>query len=196
MIGHMIGDNKLNYKYINSDVFNNKINYSYSKFGGIEFIKTWEKTRTKCLDIFSDVNNVCYEIIDDSKTNIEFQKWLSSSNTLYAERDKIHLLLKRFEVTKRIYEIYDCEYRRLSKDVKYNNLNLYINFGFVIINLYNKNKHLQYVNSLLKLLDIICSRMFEFNSDEELFRYGAVISLITEEKKIITDLCNENNIEL
>ncbi len=39
----MIGDNMLDYKYINKDVLNNKINYSYSKFGGIEFIKSWDK---------------------------------------------------------------------------------------------------------------------------------------------------------
>jgi len=192
----MIGDNKLNYKYIKKGVLNNKINYSYSKFGGIEFIKSWEKKKKKCLDIISDGNNICDEIIDNSKTNIEFQKWLSSPDTLFSELDKVHLLLKRFEVTKRIYEIYDGDYRRLNKNVKYNNLNLYINFGFVIVNLYYKYKHLQYVNSLLKLLDIICSILFEFNCNDELSRYGATIRLIGEEKKIITELCKQNNIEL
>lgn len=192
----MIGDNRMGYRYISKDIFNNKINYSYSKFGGIEFVKSWEKKRKECLDIISDGSNICDEIIDDSKTNIEFQKWLSSSNTLFSERDKVHLLIKRFEVTKRIYEIYDGEYRRLNKDVEYNNLNLYINFGFVLVKLYDKYKHLQYVNSLLKLLDIICSVLFEINSKEEISRYRAAIRLIGEEKKIITELCKHNNIDI
>ena len=191
----MIGDKKFDYNYINKDIFNNKINYSYSKFGGVSLIKSWEKKRKKCLDIILGGKSISYMIIDDSKTNLEFQNWLSSSSTLFSEKHKVHLLIKRFEVTKRINEIYDDEYRRLSKDVKYNNLNLYINFGFVIIKLYKEYKHLQYVNSLLKLVDIICSRLFEFNSDEA-SQYGAVIRLIGEEKKIITDLCSKNKIEL
>lgn len=192
----MIGDNNTSYKYIKKNVFDNKINYSYSKFGGIGFIRSWEKKRKECLDILLDGSEICYEIIDNSMTNIEFKKWLSSPKTLFSERYKVHLLIKRFEVTKKIYQMYDGNYRRLNKDVKYDNLNLYINFGFVIAKLYHKFRHIQYLNTLLKIIDIICSILIELNSKKEASCYGAAIILINEEKKIITEFCKHNNIDI
>ena len=192
----MIGDNNTSYKYINKNVFDNKINYSYSKFGGIEFIRSWDKKRKECLDILLDGSEVCYEIIDNSLTNIEFKKWLSSPKTLFSELDKVHLLIKRFEVTKKIYQMYDGDYRRLNKDAKHDNLNLYINFGFVIAKLYHEFRHIQYLNTLLKIIDIICSRLVELSSKKEASYYGAAIILISKEKKIINALCKHNNIDI
>lgn len=191
----MTGENRITYTYFNKDIFNNKLNYSYSKFGGIEFLESWAEKRKECIDILLDSTDLCYEIIDNSKTNIEFEKWLST-NAIFSEIDKVHLLIKRFEVTKRIYELYDDDYRRVNKDIKYNNLNLYINFGFVMVKLYDKYNHLQYMNSLLKLVDIVCSRVYELRDKEELARYGAAIKLIKEEKKIIAELCKNKNIDL
>ena len=191
----MIGENRITYKYHNKDVFNNKINYSYSKFGGIEFLKAWEEKRKECVDILLANNNLSHEIVDHSKTNLQFEKWLTG-DVIFSEMDKVHLLIKRFEVTKRIYEIYDEDYRRLNKDVTYNNLNLYINFGFVMVRLYGRFKHLQYLNSLLKLIDIICSKLYELNHTEEISKYGAAVNLIKEEGRIIKDLCDNKNINL
>lgn len=191
----MIGENKINYTYFNKDVFNNKINYSYSKFGGLEFLNSWKEKRQACIAILLANDSLCYEITDNSTTNLEFKKWLAT-DSVFSEVDKVHLLIKRFEVTKRIYEVYDKDYRRVNRDIKRDNLNLYINFGFVLVKLYNKYKHLQYLNSLLKVVDIVCSRIFELKDEKELFPYGAAINLIKEENRIITELCENKNIDL
>jgi len=191
----MIGENKLKYTYFNKDVFNNKLNYSYSKFGGVEFLKSWKEKRKECIAILLASDNLRYKIIDYSKTNSEFEKWLST-DTVFTEIDKVHLLIKRFEVTKRIYEVYDGDYRRVNRDVTYDNLNLYINFGLILVKLYHKYQHLQYLNSLLKLVDIICSRIFEMKDDEDCSQYGAAINLIEEEKKMIIKLCKNKKIDL
>ncbi len=92
--------------------------------------------------------------------------------------------------------MYDKDYRRVNRDIKRDNLNLYINFGFVLVKLYNKYKHLQYLNSLLKVVDIVCSRIFELKDEKELFHYGAAINLIKEENRIITELCENKNVDL
>ena len=52
----------------------------------------------------------------------------------------------------------------------------------------------EYLNSLLKVVDIICSALLEFNSKKETSKYGAAIILINEEKAIITELCQRFNI--
>ena len=191
----MIGENKITYKYLNEDVFNNKINYSYSKFGGIEFLKSWEEKRDKCLDTLLKNNAESHKTEDDSNTNLQLERWLNN-DVVFSELDKVHLLIKRFEVTKRIYEFYDADFRRINKDVTYDNLNLYINFGLVMVKLYDRYKHLQYLNSLLKLVDIICSRINELNQNAETYNYGAASKLLWAEKRIIKELCENKNIDL
>jgi hypothetical protein len=191
----MIGDSNLKYNYFNKNVFNNKINYSYSKFGGLNFLISWQDRRNECSNILNNWNDDYEGSRDVSETNIELKKWLSS-DVVFSELEKVHLLIKRFEVTKRIYEKYDEEYRRVNKFVNYENLNLYINFGFLMVRLYDEFKHLQYLNSLLKVVDILCSRVFEFeNSCMDLPKY-AIVELLKAEKRIIVELCKDNNIKI
>jgi hypothetical protein len=192
----MIGDNKENYTYVNKNIFDNKINYSYSKFGGIEFIKSWGSNRKECLEILFDSSDAFFEKADNCNTNIEFQKWLNYPEVLLSELDKVHLLIKRFEVTKKIYETYDENYRCLNKQVKYNNLSLYINFGLIMVKLYYKFQHLQYANTLLKLVDIICSELIHISPLKKTFNYENARILLNEERKIIINICSQNKIEL
>lgn len=192
----MIGDNKENYKYISENIFDDKINYSYSKFGGIEFIKSWDDNRKECLKILFDKKDIFSGKIDNCNTNIEFIKWLTYPEILFSERKKVHLLIKRFEVTKKIYETYDENYRSLNNQVKYNNLNLYINFGLIIVRFYNKFRHLQYVNTLLKIVDIICSALIQISPTKEAFHYEKAKTLLKEERKIIINICSQNKIDL
>ena len=186
----------MEYQYINPGVFNNKINYSYSKYGGIEFINAWKKSRTRCIDILLNVSDTKKSVSNTSKTGSELQNWLNNSQKLFSDLDKVHLLLKRFEVTKRIYETYTEEYRRINKDVKYDNLNSYISFGLVLVKLHNEFQKLQYVNTLLKLTDIICSRVFVISDANELAQYKRVVELIKEESRIINSLCNDKHIAI
>ena len=193
--GHMIGD-KESYNFLNKNIFDNKIDYSYSKFGGIEFIKSWENNRKECSEILFDNSDAFFEKVDNCNTNIEFKKWLNYPEVLLSELDKVHLLIKRFEVTKKIYETYDENYRCLNKQVKYNNLSLYINFGLIMVKLFYKFQHLQYANTLLKIVDIICSVLIHISPLKKAFNYENARILLKEEREIITNICSQNKIDL
>ena len=62
-------------------------------------------------------------------------------------------MIKRFEVTKKIYESYDDNFRPHDK-AKYQNPNLYVLFAEILILAYRKYSKLQYLNALLKVNDI------------------------------------------
>lgn len=182
----------MKYTYSSKNPFDEKINYSYSKTSGLEFIKSWKKHRECCIDIINKSKCDYENLIDNSKTNIEFQKWLKSSNILLSEIGKLHLLIKRFEVTKRIYDRYDEDYRRINSNSNYSNLNLYINFGLILLKLYKKHKHLQYLNSLLKVNDIICSVIL-YSKIENIDK-KSLLNLFFEEIDIINKLCKFNKV--
>ena len=163
-IGYMTGDNSL-YKYISRDVPQQKINYSYAKFGGEDFLDEYKKSREIAL-LNLDNNELTNRNTKDlTATGIHFYKWIK-----LMEKDKdinekeLLLLLKRFEVTKKIYETYDINFRPIDKE-KYMNFHLYVLFGEVLVLAYNKHKKIQYLNTLLKANDI-CISLIELLSEQ------------------------------
>ena len=110
----MTGDHK--YTYIDSNAPNVKINYSYSRYLGLEFIQHWKISREVTLYRFDKQN---LKIIINEKTNHQaiigytfskkiFLTWLDVIDTNSKEiLVDINLLVKRFEVTKKIYNEYN-----------------------------------------------------------------------------------------
>lgn len=66
-------------------------------------------------------------------------------------------LLKRFEVTKRIWNAYDADFRG-EPTSGYRNLDLYVRFGEVLELAYSRTGSLVYLNALLKCVDT-CTAM-------------------------------------
>src|SRR6056300_1148798 len=104
----MIGDNL--YIYCDNDVPNSKINYSYSKFHGTVFLNSWMENRM-AVDL-AEVKQFEIKFLTNTETEKIFENWIQGgfpnfSNNLNA----LLLLLKRFEVTKKIYDSYDSEFR-------------------------------------------------------------------------------------
>ncbi len=76
------------------------------------------------------------------KNNKEIQKWVDS-------------LVQRFEVTKKIYEIYP-EGLRNGKG-RSDQVRLYWLFSLLLTLLYSKDKNIKYLSTLLKINDLLCS---------------------------------------
>ena len=161
-------------KYIYFDVKapERKINYSFSKYMGMDFIDAWKTSRTKiirqyCIDLeFCSVNDVFRKNNSENCTTMTmFKMWCSEKDKIVEYFSRINVLLKRFEVTKKIYSNYDTDYRPIDK-ARYLNYDCYCGFGILLVNCYETSHKLQYLNALLKVIDILCSipeRLSEHN---------------------------------
>lgn len=168
----MIGDN-FGYKYISSDVPNEKIDYSYSEYRGEDFIYSYKTSREYIIE--KNTKYSCPKSVDsktNSSTELQLIFWI---NCLVNNHDvnfkKINLLLKRFEVTKKIFNEYDKNYRPIDKTT-FKEFRLYILFSYTLVLTYKKTKNMQYLNSLLKVNDINISIYKNLTKiDIELLKY-------------------------
>jgi len=150
----MTGDS-LTYKYINKNAPKEKVDYSYSAFNGEIFLNSWKTSRSKFLKI-GELSSLEFASIEDCATKKMFLDWVESfNNNAFVDFEKLHLLIKRFEVTRKIYESYDLNFRPMSKNTSYSNIDLYVVFSYVLVGAYKNSKKLYYLNSLLKVNDII-----------------------------------------
>jgi hypothetical protein len=181
----MIGDNL--YVYFDNDAPNSKINYSYSTFHGSTFINSWRKNRMAVE--LSRVNEFKIKFFSNTETGKTFERWIQEGfHNFPDESSDLLLLLKRFEVTKKIYDSYDSEFRPDSKS-KYDNLSLYAMFGYVLVRAYKETQFLPLLNTLLKINDILISQktMLDQRTNE------LAAFTINEEHRFINELIQRLN---
>jgi hypothetical protein len=166
----MTGD-KLDYIYVNPQAPKEKINYSYSKFGGEKFMQCWEVSRKKYL-INKNELKLIFKINTNSNTEKLFLGWIEDfEQNCFNNFNELKLLIKRFEVTRKIYDDYDENFRKKEK-YSFDESRLYLLFAFILIQAYEKEKMLYYLNALLKLNDInLGFEILKESSDELLLQY-------------------------
>ena len=173
----MIGENK--YKYINGNAPNVKINYSYSKYLGLQFLDYWKISRKENLKEFDKKNlDILIKKVDSSfvlegfNSSVKvFSKWLKNIDLLNLDFLKdVNLLIKRFEVTRKIYNEYNNLMRPFNKK-DYLHINNYSLFGIVLGLLFSETKKYQYLNAHIKLNDILLGwDTYNLNEDSLMFR--------------------------
>ena len=196
----MIGENK--YKYIDGNAPNVKINYSYSKYLGLQFLDYWKISRKENLKEFDKLNlDILIKKLDSSCVlegfNFSeeiFSKWLKNIDLLNLDFLKdVNLLIKRFEVTRKIYNEYNDLMRPFNKK-DYLYINNYSLFGIVLGLLFSETKKYQYLNAHVKLNDILLGwHTYNLNEDSLMFRayslnleYNNVIQIL-KKKDILHD---------
>lgn len=177
----MIGDNS--YIYLNKKAPLEKINYSYSKFEGQHFLDKYVDNRNYVIEKIKNpkfnLNNPQFE------TSIIFWKWINSGT----DQSKMDLIIKRFEVTRKIYTKYNEDLRPLDRLENFNQFECYLYFSYLLIIQYSRSNKLQYINSLLKVNDILISNRNSLN-DEEI---SSLAYCLKEELKLIHHLKNSLN---
>ena len=162
------------YSYTLNDLLEHPQKYEYSKFEGINFYKQFSQERKETLDFLdtrlkkiteNSVNNFELDFHEfKTKKDLllkEFLIFLYLGDTANLEKQEglFEILIKRFEVSKKLYSTYNIkDIRKSSKD--FNDLLSYCLFSLVLQRYYNMaegQQKLVYLNSILKVNDIMSS---------------------------------------
>ena len=191
----MTGDN-ITYKYISETAPKDKIDYSYSIYFGLDFIKSWLNTRNNFsknkkedlkFECFSELNKIDWNSNYISSKKI-FNYWLVCVEEGKKIDPLIYLLVKRFEVTRKIYNEYS-ELMRPEDKTNFEDFESYALFGILLGKLFKKTKFYPFLNALLKLNDILLGIVPNAKENKDL-----VTISINLEKNIIIGILKEKNI--
>ncbi len=156
----MTGESSL-YIYTDSNAPKKKINYSYSKYGGEVFLLDYVNSRNKVIQEVDSAEFVLSEAQYNS--SIVFQSWIEEG----ADITSLDLLIKRFEVTRKVYSAYNNEFRPIDKNTSFVDFECYVFLAYLLITAYKRSPRLQYVNALLKLDDIVLSNWRKLDENEK-----------------------------
>lgn len=172
------------YTYTSKNLLNYPQKYQYSKFDESSFVGQFKRDRNDALQFFhrrllkvqKHYSNCClmsevFECGDDFvlKNFLLFLKCVDI-DILQEYKKTILKLVKRFEVSKRLYTTYDKLEIKKSSDV-YDELSNYPLFGIVLQKLYHEcdnEEKLILFNTIVKLNDIVSSIKSEFLFSEEI----------------------------
>jgi adenylylsulfate kinase-like enzyme len=164
------------YSYTRRNLLHYPEKYQYSDFQGKDFFNKYRDDRAKCISylttrinmINEDQNLIKEPVINKKyyeKNNLllkEFLSFILSCDVSNLKEDKSILLtiIKRFEVSKKLYKTYSkVNIRKSSKE--YKDILNYSLFSLVLQKFHNKTKvkeeKMIYLNSILKVNDILSS---------------------------------------
>jgi hypothetical protein len=200
----------LKYSYSNADLLEFPQKYQMTPFEGREFLSSYEQSRKDVLDKIKNnqaVNSLSQtlELIKkSSSTNEKENKKIFVTNDLLLsillkleskeetqqETKMIMMLLKKFEIKKKIFTEYDYDFSKYDSKLKENStdfkiLRNYILFAAICIQKFQDNNNLKFLNVLLKLNDIICSQIDSISDAHDLSLVYHVINL---ELEYVSDL--------
>ena len=174
------------YTYTNKNLLKYPHKYQYSKFEGQEFFNKIKNDRdssieflTKRLEKLKSSDDNIQELRKESylkDDNLYLREfliylYLSDIEELKKQKNIIELLIKRFEVGKKLYKTYDTKEIRKSSTEFEDMLN-YPLFSLILQKYYKSDdtqQKLVYLNAILKVNDIISSVRSEFIIYDEIF---------------------------
>ena len=203
--------NKIPYQYIQNDLLTTPQKYQMSSYEGPGFLTSYQFSRRKIIselkkmpDFISYSDNLfSSQHVSDACMIIKKNKF--STNELYRSIvielinntrniqviPIIDKFLKKFEIRKKIFLHYDDEFNKVGDEFK--EIQNYILLSFMCLIRYQVTSDLKYLNTFLKLNDMICSvkNLIVNKTDISLFHY-----LLTSEMKCILKLLDELDIWL
>jgi len=189
----------LKYPYTQNDLLKFPEKYQHSEFQGIEFLSTFKQSRED-ISIHISKNISILQLLD-------VYTFLSESRTLFVQNDLCHetsillisclmkddylndkkvileKILKNFEINKKIFSNY--EFFPFNHSENFSSIENYALFSLICAKIYDKSKNLKFLNTILKLNDILSSRI---NSIDESITLSLVYHAINYELNFIDDL--------
>jgi hypothetical protein len=146
------------YPYAQGNLLESPNTYFYTEYRGAEFLDAWSQAR-------SVVRSALFQR-DRSSDRPDADPQHPALERLFADAvglrrgaplsPGMELLLKRFEVTKRVFDAYDEEFRPLDRTA-YTQLGNYVRLAETFDIAYDRSGDLRMLNALLKILDTLCA---------------------------------------
>lgn len=184
------------YSYSEGALFDAPQSYMYTPYVGSRFVLDWSISRSLHLSRFSSpawlvlmrpacpsaapknefiltesiLTTLCLDLRAGSKTTHEVKYWLPR-------------LLKKFEVSKRLYRHYAIQPpHRMITESGYDDINLYLLLTESLIRAWTYDPVTQYINGILKLIDTLASQANQLNKAQ-----SAHFSCLLYAERIIVD---------
>jgi len=194
----------VNYNYTNENLLTKPQKYHLSLFFGLEFLSAYVENRRKKIinfpktsilieeELIAKLNLKYYENYGTKKLSkyesTSLLSWIlfhliTSADNIILEY-YITLLVKKFEIKKRIHSVYSNELKELSDD--FTILHNYLLLSLICIIKYERTLNLKFLNTALKINDVLCSQTNQvINSiDTDSFVYS-----LEKEISCIKQLC-------
>ena len=198
----------MEYKYIKNNLLKIPEKYQMSTFENLDFLVSYKKSRQSILEIirnndeildFKDVLNKTSILKNNNfkniqKSFIETDKllqflYVDILNNQNNDNISLDILIKKFEIKKKIFESYYLEFKENTK--KFINLKNYVLLSLICLLKFEKTNNLKFLNVSLKLNDTICSQVKTLVILEDILIFNFVIK---KELQIIFDLCDKKGI--
>ena len=202
------------YQYSIRSLLGNPEKYQMSPFEGKEFLHNYKKSRMSKIKHFEKNQNSITKFDDILKiirfkgdTNIQnkIRKDTIETEELFTflcsklEENKmkgflkeiIDVFIKKFEIRKKIFNAYNADFKVASND--FANLKNYSLFSLICLLEYHKTDNLKYLNTSLKLNDIICSQSTKISSSDDITLF---LFIVKKELEFIFSLCDKKKVFL
>ena len=193
-------DKEATYNYSSGPLLEQPHTYQYSEYKGPAFLKAWEEDRREIISK-NDTDYKCdcilckkttYNCVD--KTCIYFNgllKQLEANDNSSTLLPSLNTLVKRFEVSKRLYSSYDHKFKP-SGNREHHNLHIYLLFAEILDIAYAKYDKLPYLNAFLKIIDIIVAYYHCY----EKMQKPRICKLIDNEIKYVYKIAETSGVNL
>lgn len=175
------------YPYASGNLLEDRNNYFYTGYLGEPFLKSWLAQRGNVYDNSHGYTPNPLPIVTSSDALIaEIRDGLAPSSPVEGKSNslsRLDHLLRSYEVTKRIYEAYQSDWKPVDKTA-YHNIVSYIHFAYSIICAYEVTGIITYLNALLKCTDTLTS----LNSHLTPGSLAHLSKILTKEKSLIGSL--------
>tara|TARA_B110000495_G_C23011193_1_gene598110 strand:+ start:70 stop:699 length:630 start_codon:yes stop_codon:yes gene_type:complete len=194
------------YTYSKKNLFEITEKYQNTSFHGLEFLKHYTESRQtlilelrkkstetvrfkQILDIIQKKINLFESKKDGNRQteNIFYNICLDINNE--AKIFEINKYIKKFEVTKKIFSTYDMNLKPITED--YTIIRNYLLLSLICLLKYKKSKKIQFLSTILKLNDIICSQIYKIDELDDILFSQYVLKL---ELKYINELSTRKGI--
>jgi hypothetical protein len=170
---------EFDYSYSKKGQLDHPQKYQKTPFEGKNFLLIYQNFREKSIRILKekieeeiDLNEILGRIEinknKDSKfiTRILLESILKENTHSKKNQKIINTFIKKFEIKKRIFSSYDKLF--FENSLNYKEIINYILLSNICIIKYQKSKNLKFLNTVLKLNDIICSEIENIKENMEL----------------------------
>ncbi len=182
----------MHYPYTDNDNLVNPLTYQYSKFAGKDFIHAWRRQRQRLLGQLPSASLPSLTLVDKTTARLvpaievlRKDEKITDDELLWPLR-----LLKKFEVSKRLYSSYNdfLPFRPQSDD--YTGLNNYFLLAEICIRQWQQQRKTYWLSGLLKLTDTLCTQF----SRMTLAQQSQLTWILELEQTVIAEMLEESKI--